>query len=75
MEYIPDFISAEEERELLKWIDASPWDTRLKRRTQHYGYIYEYGSKTLTPTQPIPDWCKGLMDKLPFTPTQLIVNE
>lgn len=42
---IEDFLSKAEEAELLRQIDASEWNTSLKRRTQHYGYEYNYTTK------------------------------
>lgn len=41
-----DFISIEEERELLAAIDAQPWNNDLKRRTQHYGWRYDYSKRS-----------------------------
>jgi hypothetical protein len=34
--YIPDFVSPEEEADLISAIDAEPWDTTWKRRRQPY---------------------------------------
>lgn len=35
LQYLPDFIAAEEERALIKIIDQQPWLNDLKRRVQH----------------------------------------
>lgn len=68
------------EKTIVEWIDKQPWNTSLKRRTQHYGYEYNYRSKVAAkPTNPlsgpilnISDWIKslGIMN-----PQQCIINE
>lgn len=78
LEYVPDFISADEERALMKAIDGQPWLNDLKRRVQHYGYKYDYKARAVTPDSylgPLPDWLEPISDKLPFKPNQTIVNE
>ena len=75
---IKDFLSDAEEAELLRQIDASEWNTSLKRRTQHYGYEYNYTTKDASkPAPPIPEWCHFVIDRLnlPERPDQMIVNE
>ncbi|PKI76503.1 hypothetical protein CRG98_003054 [Punica granatum] len=39
---VHDFVSAEEERELLAAVDGRPWNGLAKRRVQHYGYEFCY---------------------------------
>lgn len=78
----PNFITDEEETALLAAVDASEWDTRLSRRTQHYGYRYDYRSREASePVGPLPEWClivaqrlvdEGLLHEMP---DQMIVNE
>ena len=78
LEYVPDFISAAEERALIEAIDHQPWLNDLKRRVQHYGYKYDYKSRAVTPDSylgPLPGWLEPIADKLPFKPNQAIVNE
>lgn len=78
-----EFITGNEERALLTAIDASAWDTTLSRRTQHYGYRYDYKSRQATaePVAPIPDWCTFVVDRLlsqgilAQRPDQVIINE
>jgi alkylated DNA repair dioxygenase AlkB len=77
---INDFITEKEEMQLLQRINSSKWNTTLKRRTQHYGYIYDYKSRGLAEkTLPIPDWCNFIIERLlengygPYD--QCIVNE
>jgi alkylated DNA repair dioxygenase AlkB len=82
--YIQNFISAEEQDHLLDIIDHEPWSNALKRRTQHYGYKYDYTKKKIDDSLylgPLPDWLNEytakLVDKGYFyeLPDQVIVNE
>lgn len=86
---IEGFLSADEERQLLTHIDSAPWNTTLKRRTQHYGVEYDYKKKWIAgeakgssaPPPPLPAWCTFLIDRLrergtiSSAPVQLLVNE
>jgi alkylated DNA repair dioxygenase AlkB len=77
--YKPNFITPEEEDELISLINKSKWDTRLTRRVQHYGYIYDYVRQSCNKTDPIPEWCNKILKKIKDifgqTPDQLIINE
>lgn len=56
---IEEFITNEEETNLLDSIYSplATWNDTIKRRTQHYGYIYDYSSRNaLTRTTPLPSW-------------------
>lgn len=82
LELLEGFITLEEERVLLQHIDDAPWNTSLARRTQHYGYLYNYTSKVAAQKAPqIPKWCEYVVDRLleqgvvAERPDQLIVNE
>jgi len=79
-----DFISNDEEKELLINIDKSNWLTDLKRRVQHYGYKYDYKARRIDQSYfigEIPTWMKFLSDRLQqlkiidFVPDQAIINE
>lgn len=78
---VPEFISEEEESALLELINAQPWNTSLKRRTQHYGYEYNYqagAARHVGP--PIPEWLGYLQNRVTaaadgFIFDQVIVNE
>lgn len=63
-----DIITPEEETTLLAAVDASEWDTRLSRlsrRTQHYGYRYDYRSREASePVGPLPEWCLFVAQRL-----------
>ena len=79
---IGEFIDETEESTLLNIINISPWNTSLKRRTQHYGYEYKYTSRDIgDPIEPIPVWANLYQERMlsqkiitvPFE--QLIINE
>lgn len=82
LEYLPDFITADEERALIEAIDQQLWLNDLKRRVQHYGYKYDYKARGVTAGSylgSLPDWLMPITRKLPFkpdqAPDQAIVNE
>ena len=84
LKYIPDFLSTEEEEELVKIIDSHPWNTDLRRRVQHYGWRYDYKARRVDPSMflgYLPEWAGKLARRLaseglvPQLPDQLIVNE
>lgn len=84
LSYIPEYISQQEEVELIRTIDAQPWITELKRRVQHYGYRYDYKARSVTPESylgPLPEWLSLSADRLcagglfPQLPDQAIINE
>ncbi len=78
LQYLPDFITEEEERALIEIIDHQPWLHDLKRRVQHYGYKYDYKARAVTADSylgSLPDWLMPITRKLLFKPDQAIVNE
>lgn len=83
-QYIPNYISAEEENTLIKIIDQQQWLSEISRRVQHYGYKYDYTANTSSQNLylgAIPDWlliiCKRLFAERIFKvlPDQVIINE
>ena len=75
--YCPDFLSLSEEREMVEWIDAQPWDTAFSRRRQFYGYSYSQS----TPKVEIP-FLLGVYAVRLFeqglvleVPKQILINE
>jgi alkylated DNA repair dioxygenase AlkB len=74
---VEDIVSAEGERILLDFVNSSPWNNTLKRRTQHYGYEYDYTSGTsLRETTAVPELFKyDLCSRFSFPQQQCIVNE
>lgn len=84
LRYIPNFISAAQSAELLERIDKQDWRADLKRRVQHYGYIYDYRSRGISHDMklgPLPNWLSELGSKLveqnifAQIPDQVIINE
>lgn len=78
--YIKDFITKAEEKELLKKINESEWNTEIRRRTQHYGYRYPYKNTTkLIEANPIPDFLQNILEKVNNETgcnfNQIIINE
>jgi alkylated DNA repair dioxygenase AlkB len=79
LSYRPDYITEQEEMELIKAIDAQPWDASWERRRQPYGK--QYGKSGPATERPIPDWGRELADRLflegvsdrPFD--QMLINE
>lgn len=52
--YIPDAVSLEEQTDVIRFCFAQGWDDTLKRKTQQYGYRYDYGGGPLTRCEEIP---------------------
>lgn len=76
--YSEDFVSPDQEHDLLARIDSQSWNTELKRRVQHFGYRYSYSRGAVDPKDylgPLPEWLAALSERLPFEPDQVIVNE
>ncbi len=76
---IYDAITHEEEKYLLDFINATErsWNSDLVRRTQHYGYHYNYGypNKRLSEAAPIPAEFMPILKKFNSDANQVIVNE
>ena len=88
MSYIENWLSDPEQSDLITEIDSMPWDSKLKRRVQQYGYIYDYRKATtmITSNQnnyigELPIFLKELAKRLKeesiFSeePDQVIINE
>lgn len=82
--YLPEYITQEQELELISIIDTKPWMTELKRRVQHYGYKYDYKSRSIGAAHyvgDVPDWLQNISKQLysegifSKIPDQVIVNE
>lgn len=84
LSYQPDYVDAAQETALVEAIDSHAWRHDLKRRLQHYGYVYDYRARAISADMklgPLPDWLArpaqglkeaGLFDRLP---DQVIINE
>lgn len=82
LQYIPNFISEDEETKLVQTINQQEWLTDLKRRVQHYGWKYDYTARRVTEDLRIgelPNWLMKYSEKLQEifgqTPDQIIINE
>lgn len=84
LKYIAGYVATSDEVALLARLDAEPWRGDLKRRVQHYGYRYDYTTRTVDPSMylgPLPAWAQPLAARLvadghmQAMPDQLIVNE
>ena len=82
--YISNYISSAYEEKLLKLIDTQEWNLDLKRRTQHYGYKYDYTARSIGSSNylgKMPYWIDELCYKLYSEsifidkPDQVIINE
>lgn len=85
--FIPNFISAVEERELISLLDNpqnASWLTDLSRRVQHFGYRYNYKLRALSAADKVadaPPFVRELGNRLAdlgyfsSPPDQVIVNE
>lgn len=84
LEYIKNFITKADQQELLSQIDTMPWIMDLKRRVQHYGYRYNYKSRSVNQAiylGELPSWAMALAERfcqLNYSEIlfdQVIVNE
>jgi alkylated DNA repair dioxygenase AlkB len=82
--YVPEFLPPDVQARLLLEIDALPWRTELRRRVQHYGYRYDYRSRSVDRSMrldDLPAWAVAVAETLqergllPWPPDQAIVNE
>ena len=83
--YYHGFLDERGQRTLIDCIDTKPWRADLERRVQHYGWRYDYRTKSVTPDMdlgPLPHWIDEVAARL-YTetrlfdrvPDQAIVNE
>lgn len=81
LKIIEDYITPEDEEQLITLLDSMEWSSALARRTQHYGYNYNYKGGNLTPTTPFPEILSTIASRLLDNgyflslPNQCIVNE
>lgn len=50
--YIDDFITPEEEQNIISQIDKEEWTKLNQRRIQHYGFDFIYGANTVETDKP-----------------------
>jgi alkylated DNA repair dioxygenase AlkB len=84
LSYICDYITVEQQQQLLNHIDQQDWSTRFKRRVQHYGYRYDYKNGSLASSSylgALPDWLQSIANRFctdsltARVPDQVIINE
>jgi hypothetical protein len=66
---INDFISEEEEINLIKDIDSNKWEKLTNRKVQHYGYEFIYGANIINKNKKIgelPSFCLNLTKSKKF---------
>ena len=83
--YLCGFLDDHAQHALIECVDAQPWRTDLDRRVQHYGWRYDYRTRTVTSDMdlgPLPDWVADIASRLysetklfDQVPDQAIVNE
>lgn len=82
--YTPRYVTEPIEAFLLARIDAEPWRDDLQRRTQHYGWLYDYKARRIDRSMylgPLPSWLQPLAERLAAdghmdaVPVQVSVDE
>ncbi|XP_028554732.1 alkylated DNA repair protein ALKBH8 homolog isoform X2 [Dendrobium catenatum] len=64
---VHDFITSEEEQELLAAVDSKPWNNLSKRRVQHYGYEFLYQTRNVDTKQflgELPPFVSPIIEKI-----------
>lgn len=64
---IEDFLTVDEEKDLMEILDKREWHHLSNRRVQHDGYEFIYGSNNVNPNNklgPLPDWIQPTQHKL-----------
>jgi len=86
IDVIENFVTEEEEKQLLDTIDNQSWSRLANRRVQHYGYEFLYGLNTINKDNKIgelPEWVQPVNERLTTTDEfknsgtmdQLTINE
>lgn len=77
--YVPNYVTPNQEQQLLARIDEGPWDTTYARRRKHYGVKYHAAAQN--PALPMPARLTALAIRLckdgflPYPPQSALVNE
>jgi len=50
---IDDFVTSDEEKDIIKYFDSQQWIKLMNRRVQHYGYEFVYGANNVNKTKQI----------------------
>lgn len=86
LRYIKDFISAEEEQQLIAAVDSEDWESDFGRRVQHFGYRFDHVTREVdlsmkrVKIKPIPSVFLSLFNRSEFSSRvqgvdQVTVNE
>jgi alkylated DNA repair dioxygenase AlkB len=84
MIFLENFLTENEELKLIEEIYKNTWLKDLQRRVQHYGYKYDYKSKSISKENylgKLPEFCNSVLQKIKELKIsdnnfdQLIVNE
>ena len=67
--YASNFLTPEEQAECVQRVDAAvnEWRNDISRRTQHYGWRYDYRARAIAPDMylgQLPGWLEKLAQKL-----------
>ncbi|KAK1272455.1 hypothetical protein QJS04_geneDACA012253 [Acorus gramineus] len=66
-----EFVTIEEEKELLEAVDGRPWKSLSKRRVQHYGYEFLYNIRNVDSRQflgELPSFVYPILKKISLFP-------
>jgi alkylated DNA repair dioxygenase AlkB len=69
-----NYINEEEEEMLIGVIENQPWSRDLKRKTQQYGFKYDYRTTIAEPTIAMPRWLAELRDEIYPEANSCIIN-
>lgn len=58
LEYYPLYVTPSETEKLLQIIENNPWVKEIRRRQQHYGYLYYHTKHNLQTLQPVDQICE-----------------
>jgi len=82
--YFPDYITPQEEAELVTEIEAAGWqNVRMQRRVRQFGYRYSFSRRSMAPgdfREALPAWADAIAQRLrhenllPAIPNQLLAN-
>lgn len=74
--YMPNAINQATSDKLLEFINSNPWQESIRRQVQQYGTHYDYTTKSLGETTPIPKILVDLAKTLNLPrPENIIINK
>eukprot|EP00850_Spirogloea_muscicola_P015520 SM000119S25663 [mRNA] locus=s119:306434:309879:+ [translate_table: standard] len=75
---LPDFVTLQEEQELLAALDTATWHNLAKRRVQHYGFEFRYKTRDVDKEQPLgalPSFAASLLQRIESLPAGTLGDE